>query len=320
MSKSLTVEKLAEMTIFEENQIKILKNTIAKTLNDSEFMFFAEVCKATGLNPLLREIHATIHKDRTTGERNLTLITGIDGFRKTAHKTGLYAGRDKAKFEYKEGANEPHSVEVTVYKMVQGVRCPFTATAVRDEYLPNQPKKRFMWNKMKEWMLEKCCEAKALRMAFTQELSGIYEEGEAHQIGETPPPPSEGKSMNQLIKGLPEAKQPEEGEIIEDVEHEEVVPVGEPEEEPPADENQDEEAEEEPAQVVDHDRLLTVEERQGIFRVSRARRWKDEQVRTFIRSFTGVKTTDQMTVGMRDAVLAVIRKNTAEEMLSAANE
>jgi hypothetical protein len=41
-----------------------------------------------------------------------------------------------------------------------------------------------MWKKMPETMLEKCCEAKALRMAFPDFLGGVYTQEEMEQAEE----------------------------------------------------------------------------------------------------------------------------------------
>lgn len=315
MNKELsTTSSNKEIVIWDEEQKKLLQNTVAKGLLEQEFIFFAEVCKATGLNPLLRQIHCTVHKDQY-GNRNLTIITGIDGIRKIAHSTGKYAGRDKAKFIFKEDGVTPKEVEVTVYKIVQGIRCAFTATACWDEYLPSQPKKRFMWNKMKQWMIEKCCEAKALRMAFTQELSGIFEEGESHQIGDKANT-DEGKDMNNLIKGLPDEIRADDAkpEVKKDVEHEEKVELGEPErevkEEAPAEDIPELDKSEEPENKVP----ITAKQRQRLFAISRTKGWKDNQVKEAMFSLTGVKSTKELTAEPYEFLVGFIQKNGPEAL------
>ncbi len=159
-------------------QIALVKRTICKGATDDQMKLFMHICQRTGLDPFARQIYATFRKDKRTQEIVMTVQTGIDGFRLTASRTGVYAGRDEASFEYKN--DKPDKCKVTVYKIVAGVRCAWTATAKWSEYYPGDDL-GFMWKKLPETMLEKCCEAKALRMAFPAELSGIYGKEEMDQ-------------------------------------------------------------------------------------------------------------------------------------------
>lgn len=161
---------------FSSEQVALMKNTVAKGLADNEFLLFLSVAKKRGLDPILKQVHAVKRGGKDGG--GMTIQTGIDGFRLMAARTGEYAGRDEAEFTYKGAV--PDKCKVTVYRLVQGTRCAFTATAKWAEYCPDGGQ-AFMWKKMPETMLEKCCEAKALRMAFPGEMSGIYVDEEMHQ-------------------------------------------------------------------------------------------------------------------------------------------
>ena len=68
-----------------------------------------------------------------------------------------------------------------MYKIVNGVRCGFTASARMSEYRPKDSNMAFMWNKMPKLMLGKCAESLALRKAFPNELSGTYTNEEMEQ-------------------------------------------------------------------------------------------------------------------------------------------
>ena len=105
-----------------------------------------------------------------------------------AGRTGTHAGTDQAKFDlqpngtyktiasYKNG-ELPTSCSITVYKIVQGVRCPFEHTAKFSEFSSGRQK----WASMPFQMIAKVAEAFALRKAFAGELSGLHvsEEGAA---------------------------------------------------------------------------------------------------------------------------------------------
>jgi phage recombination protein Bet len=160
-------------------QVALIKKTVFPDSTDDELKVFIYVAKKTALDPFSRQIYAVKRKNNQTGEMRMTVQTSIDGFRLIAFRTNAYAGRDEAIFEY-DSKNLPIKCKVTVYKLVQGIRCAFTATARWDEYYPGD-RQGFMWNKLPETMLEKCTESKALRMAFPAELSNLYTGEEMEQ-------------------------------------------------------------------------------------------------------------------------------------------
>jgi hypothetical protein len=74
----------------------------------------------------------------------------------------------------------PSAATVTVYRITQGQRFNYSATARWSEYCPdNAP----MWKRMPHTMLGKCAEALALRKAFPQQLAGLYTSDEMEQAG-----------------------------------------------------------------------------------------------------------------------------------------
>lgn len=178
-SKDLTVPEKGALSA---EQKELLKNTVAKGATDDELALFWHVAQKAGLDPFARQIHFSKRTNYKTNESTMTLITGIDGYRLTASRTGQYAGNDDPVFE--EGQQFPVKASVTVYRIVAGTRVPFTASARWSEYFPGD-KQGFMWKKMPYTMLGKCAEALALRKAFPQELSGIYTAEEMNQSGVT---------------------------------------------------------------------------------------------------------------------------------------
>lgn len=168
-------------------QVELIKRTIAVGATNDELQLFLYQAKRTGLDPLSRQIHFVKRKS-SDGEGKGTIQTAIDGYRLVADRTGKYAGSDDYLFD--EGINQfqhinsgrkaPITATVTVWKIVQGERCPFTATARWDEYFPGE-KQGFMWKKMPYLMIGKCAESLALRKAFPAELSGLYTNEEMMQ-------------------------------------------------------------------------------------------------------------------------------------------
>lgn len=176
---NLAVIQNKELVSFDQKKLDLIRKTFGRELTDNEFELFINVAKARGLDPVLNQIHAVV---RGTGDdAKVTFQVGIDGFRLIAARTGEYAGRDETKFEYKKADDiYPYKATVTVYRLVNGVRCAWTASAKWSEYFPGD-KMGFMWKKLPETMLEKCAEGRALRMAFPNDLSGLYVKEEMDQ-------------------------------------------------------------------------------------------------------------------------------------------
>lgn len=179
---------LSELKL-DAGKIQLLKNTIAMGATDDELKMFINVCTGMGLSPFLKQIHMVKRWNSKLGREVASIQVGIDGFRSIAENTGAYAGNDDPvmgedievgdKFKF----TAPSKATVTVYKMVQGAKCEFTATARWTEFYPGD-KIGFMWKKMPNVMLGKCAEAQALRKAFPKVLGGVYAPEEMDQAGE----------------------------------------------------------------------------------------------------------------------------------------
>lgn len=166
-------------------QVELLKTTIAKGLSDLELQLFLNVCDRTGLDPFARQICPVLRVDRKTGKTVLSIQVQIDGYRQIAQNTGEYAGCDRALFD--EGLTlyehlqakrgKPKTCTITVYRLIKGVRCPFTADVSWDDFYPGD-KLGFMWNSKPHQMISKTCESQALRKAFQSELKYLKTEEE----------------------------------------------------------------------------------------------------------------------------------------------
>ncbi len=160
---------------FSRDQIDLIKQTVAVGATDLELRFFLENAARTGLDPLMRQIYFVKRKGKGT------IQVGIDGLRLIADRTRCYVGSDEPVFD-RENAPHPNKASVTVWKLVAGQRCPFTASARWSEYCPEEGQD-FQWQRMPYLMLAKCAEAQALRKGFPAELSGVYVDAEMDQAG-----------------------------------------------------------------------------------------------------------------------------------------
>jgi len=167
---------------YSEEEINLIKNTLAVGATDSELRLFLTVCRNKQLDPFSNQVFFIKRADKGT------IQTGIDGYRAIAERTGDYMGNDEPVFwpepdPLLHAPLPPYKATVTVWKNVKGEKCGFTASALWGEYAPADlnDKSAFMWRRMPNLMLGKVAEALALRKAFPNDLSGIYTHEEMQQ-------------------------------------------------------------------------------------------------------------------------------------------
>lgn len=184
-----------EVMHFSNQQMALIRQTVAKDCNDSEFDMFLHICKTVGLDPLRRQIYAFVFNKGDAAKRQLTPVVAIDGLRAIAERTGNYRPDDQPpRFEYDEAAKNPDtdplgivSCTVTVYKHAHGAWFPAVGQAFWDEYVPlftdregiaRIDRKKDKWVKMPRVMIAKCAEAIALRRAWPDDFGMLYESAE----------------------------------------------------------------------------------------------------------------------------------------------
>lgn len=146
-----------------------------------EWIAFMHECFRNHVHPMDRMILAIKRKGKVVHQ------TTIDFLRSRAGDTGEHAGTDDAVFEV-DARGAIIKATVSTYRMCQGVRCPFTASAYMAEYLPPPPApgekdQGFLWRKMPHGQLGKCAEALALRKAFPKMIAKLYIDAEMDQAG-----------------------------------------------------------------------------------------------------------------------------------------
>ena len=178
-------------------EITILKEAILDAqASNAELALFSKICEATGLNPFAKQIYGIRRKGK------ITFQCSIDGYRLIADRTGQYAGNDDPLYDeglslYQHlvsGRGNPLVASVSVWKVVGGVRCNFTASASWEQYAQtfwdkqqNCHKLSETWQKMPHLMLSKCAESLALRKAFPNELSSLRTSDEMQAVEQDTP-------------------------------------------------------------------------------------------------------------------------------------
>ena len=180
MSNAITVQS-------EDRMIDVMRASLYPGAKPDSIRMVMGYCAARNLDPLRKPVHIVPmwvkEPGSDKGAMQDVVMPGIALYRIEAARTGEYAGKSEPIFgpmltQRLGGADVsfPAWCKVTVYRMVNGQRCEFTAleywmenyaTAKRDTDAPNA-----MWKKRAFGQLAKCAEAQALRMAFPEATGG----------------------------------------------------------------------------------------------------------------------------------------------------
>jgi phage recombination protein Bet len=179
---------------WSEDQVALVKRTIAKGCDDDELALFMHICQRTGLDPFAKQIYAIRRWDSKARREVMTPQTSIDGYRLVAERTGRYAPGREPTLTYDEKTKQLATATSYIKKQTpDGTWHEVAATAHYSEYAQTTkegaPTK--FWQQMPRVMLSKVAEALALRRAFPMELSGIYTHEEMSQA-DTPASPESG--------------------------------------------------------------------------------------------------------------------------------
>lgn len=198
---------------FTDDQRKMIRETYAAGTDDSTFAVLMEIARLRRLNPITGQCHFVSRPhnfgtdDSPRWGKKWSVQVAIDGFRAKAEEHPAYDGQSEKVFTYSTDGRQLISCRVEVYRKDR--KHPFVATCYYDEYVQTkkngEPVK--MWLTKRHIMLGKCTEAAALRMAFPDELGGLYTEDEM---------PPEEKEINPMPpkqeKKAPAA--PEDAQVI----------------------------------------------------------------------------------------------------------
>lgn len=128
---------------FTNNQLALIRKTVAADTNQDEFELFVHTAKHLRLDPLRRQIYAFVYNKDKPAKRRMSIITGIDGFRTIADRTGCYRpDEEEPTFETDPAAKGPANpagiikATVRVWKHSHGDWHKVTALAFWEEYAP----------------------------------------------------------------------------------------------------------------------------------------------------------------------------------------
>jgi phage recombination protein Bet len=206
-------------TDFNGHQLDLIRRTVAADCNPAEFDLFIAAARRAGLDPFRKQISALVFSKDDPKKRKMSIITTIDGLRVIAARSRRYRpDEDEPQYEIDPALVAPTNPVGLVKAVVkihiaddkrEGGWRPVTGVAYWDEFAPLKEEwkegedgrrrptgKKTLdtggnWGRMPRIMLAKCAEAQALRKAFPEDLSGLYESAELDQAQASDLSPSE---------------------------------------------------------------------------------------------------------------------------------
>lgn len=178
---AIDTKALAPYQQFDDEQLNIIKKTVAASLNNEQFLLFIEVCKHYRLNPMAKQIYGF-----NDNKGRMVVQTSIDGFRLMAERTKLYGGQIGPEWCGPDGVwkdvwlekEPPAAARIAIIR--RDFDKPMWRTARYSSYAGTSPN----WTKMPEVMIGKCAEALAFRATFPAEMGGIYTLEEMEQAAD----------------------------------------------------------------------------------------------------------------------------------------
>jgi phage recombination protein Bet len=181
------ITKTEPQSMFSREDIAVVKATCAPEATDAELKMFLHIAQRSGLDPLRKQIHFMKYQGR------VSIVADINGLQARAAREPDFDGithacvYEKEEFlvdnvtgEVVKHISNPFSAQrgklvgawATVHR--RGMK-PFTSIVHMEEYTSSYNP---LWKTKPSVMLDKCAKSTALRLAYPEQLGGIYERAE----------------------------------------------------------------------------------------------------------------------------------------------
>ena len=152
---------------FDEDQIALIKSTVAKDCTNTEFKLLMYLAGQYHLDPIRKQIWAVKY-----GDAPASIFTGRDGFLAIAHRSGHLDGMKSGVKEIAFGDKTEMVGWCEIWR--NDMSRPFYVEVFLSDYQQPVPRsgKPTLWQKMPRVMIQKVAESTCLRRAFS--ITGLY--------------------------------------------------------------------------------------------------------------------------------------------------
>ena len=185
-AKTEAVENGGEKPFLNAEDMKLLREQYLKDYHEEDVEMFLRRCERTKIDPMTGQIFMRPDAKEETARgsdgkyKKALTITGIQGFRGVADRSGVFDGTDPILWCGQDGqwtdiwlqSANPVAAKASAWRKDQ----TRPHVVVVKWKAVNKP--GWAWNSMPDHMLGKCAEAAALRKAFPNQLTGVYETDE----------------------------------------------------------------------------------------------------------------------------------------------
>ena len=168
--------RLPAMQMDEQELMQVLQSSLYPGASPASIKMVLGYCKAAGLDPMQKPVHIVPMWDGKAKQMRDVVMPGIGLYRTQAARTGEHVGTDEPVFGPMVEMDlsgikivAPEWCKVTVYRMVMGQKCAYTAieywtenyaTAGKDSTAPNA-----MWKKRSRGQIAKCAKPRPFAKA-----------------------------------------------------------------------------------------------------------------------------------------------------------
>lgn len=210
---STSIASTSPSAQFTTDQQQLIRDTVAKGATPDEMKLFLYRCQIMKLDPLKPGMIHFVKYGSAPG----VMVVGIDGFRSIASRTGQMSG-------IKRGVNLDAKGNL-ISAWAEVYRKDWAAPAREEVPFAEYNTGKGPWAKMPQTMLKKVAECAALRMAFPDDLGGVYERAEMDQAADAlpevrPPQPEPGDGFvrdGYRVTGLPKEFERYNAKLIQDI-------------------------------------------------------------------------------------------------------
>lgn len=209
------------------DEVKLSNNLVKRYLvsgqgnvTDQEIMYFMKLCKARNLNPFVKDAYLIKYTDKDPA----TVVVAKDAIEKRAIQHPQYNGKKVGIYVENKETGELIKREGSIFRKdkeeLVGAWCtvyrkdwdnPVTAEVNFDEYIGTKKDgtPNTNWKNRPVTMITKVAKAQALREAFIEELSGMYE---AEESG------IDLANISDVPQEQPKSTEVEDAEVVEEEE------------------------------------------------------------------------------------------------------